>query len=271
MMPTYLGGVQALIDGGRVVFERPAPDSEVLRCLWMLLPVSTRSRLWPASFAFGNRLGFDALVVPQAKGVEYSGYLPEGQAGDYPEGRYELALQVAIESGDQAEVDALFARRSRRDVMKLGLILLAAVVVLTVVMGLLSPSPQPPPTTAPAAAAVKLDLPPPEEYPQLNAEERKLLTPALTALAEKVGAEEPLPATAEELLAAIDGKLGTPDPRRQPGELGKHGPAQRQLRVLLWKHGAPEYNDVRLNPKELVEKLEQRLSVNRGDTAPGGR
>src|SRR5262245_59510444 len=59
--PALLGGVQVLVDGGRVVFERPAPDTGLMRGLWTLLPTSTRNRLWPASFAFGNALRFDAL------------------------------------------------------------------------------------------------------------------------------------------------------------------------------------------------------------------
>ncbi len=62
---TLLGGVQALLDGGRVVFERTAPDPHLVRSLWALLPVSNRCELWPATFAFGNSLGFDVVVVPR--------------------------------------------------------------------------------------------------------------------------------------------------------------------------------------------------------------
>src|SRR5262249_4847707 len=89
--PTLLGGVQALVDGGKVVFERPAPDTSLMRSLWLLLPASTRSELWPASFAFGNALGFDAVIVPRA-GDAFPGYVTEEQAEYYPEGRYELHL-----------------------------------------------------------------------------------------------------------------------------------------------------------------------------------
>ena len=60
--PVLLGGVQSLVDGARLVFERAAPDGDLLRSLWALLPTSTRGHLWPATFAFGNALGFDALV-----------------------------------------------------------------------------------------------------------------------------------------------------------------------------------------------------------------
>jgi len=59
---------------------------------------------------------------------------------------------------------------------------------------------------------------------------------------------------------AIDARLGTPDPARDPGELRQQGPPLRQLRALMWKHGTPEYKQLGLNPKELVERLEKRLA-----------
>src|SRR5206468_7401 len=119
------GGAQALLDGGRVVFERAQPDAGLIRGLWTLLPASSRAHLWPASFAFGNALGFDAVVVARANGDAFAGYVGEEQAKDYPEGRYELNLQIAAEAGDQAELDHLFARRSRAQTWRLGLFLVA--------------------------------------------------------------------------------------------------------------------------------------------------
>jgi hypothetical protein len=141
--PNLLGGAQVLVDGGRLVFERPAPATELLRGLWTLLPTSTRSELWPASFAFSNALGFDALVTVDAAGEEYAGYVWGEEAGDYPEGRYELHLQIAAEARDQAELDALFARRSRKETWRLGLIILGTCFVLAVVGNLLFPPPPP--------------------------------------------------------------------------------------------------------------------------------
>jgi hypothetical protein len=258
IQPTLLGGVQALVDGGRIVFERSEPDPDVVNALWTLLPARTRADLWPASFAFGNRLGFDALVVPKVQGVEFADYLREEQAGDYPEGRYERGLQVAAESGDQAELDALFARRSRADVWRLGLVLLAVVVFLAAATHWLSPE-APPPAAAPPAPT-QPDLPPPAAFHKLNDEERQSLTAALADLARKVGVPEPRPTNAEDLMQAIDAKLGTPDPARDPAELRQQGPPLRQLRLLMWKHDVPEYNDQRLNPKELVERFEKRVA-----------
>jgi hypothetical protein len=267
IQPTLLGAVQALVDGGHVVFERSEPDPDVVRALWTLLPTKTRVTLWPATFAFGNRLGFDALVVPKIQGVEFADYLREEQAGDYPEGHYEHNLQVAAESGDQAELDALFNRRSRAEVWRLAFVLLGVVLVLTVVMNWLSPD-APPPEPAPPAA--KMELESPDHFAPLNDQERKALTTGLTRLAKKVGVPEPLPATAEELLQALDAKLGTPDPARTAGPLAKQGPPLRQLRVLLWKHDVAGYNNLGLNPTELVHRLEERVAPAPPGTARGG-
>jgi len=136
--PALLGGVQALIDGGQLVFQRPAPDTPLLQGLWKLLPASNRCELWPASFAFDNALRFDAVVTSRPNREAYDGYLTEEQAADYPQGRYELSLQTAAEAGDQGELDALFARRSRAQTWRLGWLLLAVMVVLLVVMSLVN-------------------------------------------------------------------------------------------------------------------------------------
>jgi hypothetical protein len=143
---TLLGGAQALLDGGRLVFERTEPDERIVRALWTLLPVSNRCELWPATFAFGNTLGFDVVVVPRADGPEYANYVTEVQAGDYPEGRYELALQVAAEEGHQESLDRLFARRSRSQTMRLGLILLALFIALPLTNLFCGPPPAVPTT-----------------------------------------------------------------------------------------------------------------------------
>jgi len=136
--PALLGGVQALLDGSRIVFQRPAPDTGLLQSLWTLLPTSSRCELWPASFAFDNALHFDAVVVSRPTGEAYADYLTEDQAGEYPEGRYELSLQQAAEAGDQNELDALLARRSRTQTWRLGWLLLAAMLALLAVMSLLN-------------------------------------------------------------------------------------------------------------------------------------
>ena len=132
--PALLGGVQVLVDGGRVVFERPDPDQDLLHGLWTLLPNRTRCHLWPASFAFSNALRFDALVTPRARQEEFQDYTREEQAAEYPEGRYERRLQAAVEAGDQGELDVLFARRSSNETMRLAITLLAMVSVLVLLI-----------------------------------------------------------------------------------------------------------------------------------------
>jgi hypothetical protein len=257
-----LGGCQALVDGGRLVFERPAPDTDLLRDLWILLPTSTRAAIWPASFAFGNGLHFDALVVPRVVPEEYPNYKTEAQAADYPEGRYELGVQTAAEAGNQKDLDAMFARRSQTETFRLVVIVVIVLLVLTAVIKWLplpwnAAPPEPPP---PASQKAALDLRPADQFHTLTADERQRLTAALEERATKLGADAPPGATAEQLIEAIDRKLGTPDPSRDPGPLRDQGPPQRQLRVLLWKHGVARYNDRRLNPVELVEQLPDRAN-----------
>ena len=146
--PTLLGSVQALVDGGRVVFQRPAPDTELLRQLWMLLPDSTRGEIWPASFAFGNDLGFHVLVVPQVEEAAYEHYVKEHEAGDYPEAGYEKSLQIAAEAGDQRELQALFARRSSSQMVRLLVLILVLFAIMALAMRLLfGPRPVPKPAS----------------------------------------------------------------------------------------------------------------------------
>jgi hypothetical protein len=143
LSPALLGGVQVLVDGGRLVFERPAPDPGLIRGLWTLLPTSTRCHLWPASFAFGNALGFDALAVPPAARNTrdgYPGYTDEDQACEYPQGYYELNLQIAAEAGNQGDLDRLFARRSGGETWRLVLTLLVVFSALAVGMSFLNSS-----------------------------------------------------------------------------------------------------------------------------------
>jgi hypothetical protein len=152
--PALLGGVQLLVDGGKLVFIRPAPDTDLVRGLWTLLPTSTRAHLWPASFAFGNTLEFDAVVVPRAPSEDFPGYTTEEQAADYPEGRYELRLQTAAEAGDQGALDSLLCRRSTAETWKLGLTLVFLVTFLSVVSRLLPGRAQPDVTETRARQAV---------------------------------------------------------------------------------------------------------------------
>ncbi|MBX9625038.1 MAG: hypothetical protein K2X82_14620 [Gemmataceae bacterium] len=136
-MALLLGSAQVLVDGGRVLVRRSAPDERFLRGLWQLLPDRTRAGLWPASWAFADDLRFDAAALPEVPpdptGIRHT----EDGLKDYPGGRYELALQAAVESGDQAELDRLFARRTADDTLRLGLFIIGGAVALAVVARLL--------------------------------------------------------------------------------------------------------------------------------------
>jgi hypothetical protein len=134
---TLLGAAQAIVDGGRVVFERPFPAPDLLHRLWTLLPDCTRAEVWPASYAFGPELDVQAVVVPKADPAAFAGYLTEPQAGDYPQGRYELAVQIAAEAGDQVALDRLFARRTSRQELKLAIVLLLLMMGLAIAVRML--------------------------------------------------------------------------------------------------------------------------------------
>ncbi len=255
---TLLGGAQALLDGAGVLFERAGPDPVVVQSIWALLPAADRIGLLPATYRFGNAEAFDLVVVPPKRGPDHPRYITEERAGDYPEGRYELALQIAIESGNQAALDGLLHRRSRRQMIALTVGLLVAIVVLLLApaaLNLLSPE-------TPPAATVALQLPPAADYPRLDDAERQDLATRLQQLGKRLDKPLPTGSSEDELkatLAALDDALGTPDPARNLGKLSDQGPVQRQLQALLWKHDVSEYNQRGLRTPELVERLEKKL------------
>ncbi len=130
--PFLLGATQGMLDGVRVVLVRPAPDDSIARSLWKLLPTRSRGELWPATFAFNRELGFHLAVLPAVPAPLPPGTVNEEQAKDYPQGRYELALQIAAEDGDQRELDRLFARRTSRDTLRLAVLILVGAMLAAV-------------------------------------------------------------------------------------------------------------------------------------------
>jgi hypothetical protein len=142
--PALLGGVQILVDSGKLHFERTAPDNGLVRALWTLLPDPLRSRIWPATFAYSNALGFDVIVGSGFSRDEIADYRTEDQAADYPPGSYELALQSAAEHGDQADLDGVFQRRSSGDTLKLARNLLIGMVLIVLAFRFIGPPPEMP-------------------------------------------------------------------------------------------------------------------------------
>ena len=125
-----LGSAQVLVDGGRVNLKRTEPQEDHIRGLWQLLPSRTRSELWPATFAFSDELEFDAAAMPEPANLRHT----EDGIRDYPQSPYELNLQIAIEAGDQAELDRLLARRTSDDTIQLGLTIIAAALVIAAIV-----------------------------------------------------------------------------------------------------------------------------------------
>ena len=141
--PMLLGGAQVLVDGGRLAFERAKPDASVIEALWTLLPHSLRPRIWPASFAFADELKFDVIVVPRLTNLSLEGYTTEEQAGDYPQGSYELAVQTAAESGSARDLEIAFQRRTSNDTLRLGFKLLVGLSLLVLAFRFWTPEPKP--------------------------------------------------------------------------------------------------------------------------------
>lgn len=133
-MALLLGSTQVLVDGGRVLLERREPAEKLMRSLWQLLPDKARAELWPASFAFSADLPFDAAALPELP-PDPSGlrHTEDGLKG-YPPGNYEHRLQAAVEGADQRELDALLARRTGADTIRLGLTIIAGAVVIAAVV-----------------------------------------------------------------------------------------------------------------------------------------
>jgi hypothetical protein len=130
--PFLLGACQTLVDGGRIIIQRPAPDAKLVRDLWDLLPDSTRRQTWPATFAYSAALNFGLVILPAIPEGDLRGYLTEDQARDYPESRYERELQIAVEHNDQRTVDRLFARRSSTETLRLAIWIVLGATALSI-------------------------------------------------------------------------------------------------------------------------------------------
>ena len=128
-----LGSTQVLVDGGRVVLKRGEPQKELIRGMWQLLPTRTRCELWPASFAFSDELQFDAVAMPDPPSDPTRVRHSEDGLRDYPQSRYELNLQIAVEAGDQRELDRLLARRTSDDTIRIGLTIIVIALALALV------------------------------------------------------------------------------------------------------------------------------------------
>ena len=136
--PFLLGSTQALIDGGRICLKRSQSSDAAIRTIWQMLPTRSRGELWPATLAFSDELGFSIWAMPVPPAKLPAGCLTEEQAKDYPEGRYEVAIQSAIESRDQRELNRLLARRSSLETLRLAAMMVAGAVFIAIGVKLMS-------------------------------------------------------------------------------------------------------------------------------------
>ncbi len=135
---TLLGGLQAILDGAHLWHESPTSLTAYAQTLWNLLPYRSRFDFSFATFAFQpmpelkyQAIPKESLPVPLPTGV-----LSLQQTGDYPLGRYEQALQLAIEESNAGEFEVLLRRRTSRDTLKLAVGLILAMMVGLVVLKL---------------------------------------------------------------------------------------------------------------------------------------
>lgn len=136
--PLLLGGVQSVLDGGRVVLVRTSPVDGFARGLWRLLPDASRGRRWLSTFAFAHDPDLHLQVLPP--GVPFPdgpGVLVEERVHSYPDSNYERSLQAAVEAGDQGALDRELRRGDAADMARLMLWLLGAMIVVATVLPLL--------------------------------------------------------------------------------------------------------------------------------------
>ncbi len=140
--PWLLGAAQALIEDGKMILYRHQPMNAPIEHLWELLPYSVQQHITFSSLCFKEDLDLNIMVLPveNANNTDHPetaavpGYFSEEQILDFPDGRYEHSLQIAIQSGDQREIDLLFARRNSRQTLKMMILLLLGLALASFLM-----------------------------------------------------------------------------------------------------------------------------------------
>lgn len=128
--PLILGAVQVLLDGGRFAVPLAEAGEGFIARVRQLMPYRSLDEMTFATQAFSAELPVDAMVLPEA--VSVPGLFVAEALRCYPNGRYEQAMLLACEQGDQAEFDRLLCRKTGTDTLKLamGMVLFALVVTL---------------------------------------------------------------------------------------------------------------------------------------------
>jgi hypothetical protein len=136
-----LATTQALVDGARIALTWDGSALDLMRYVWRLLPFSTRSEIWPASFAPNNSLSFDLVAMSAVDEETRKRYLTDDQVDSYPTGRYEENLRSAAETGDRHYLVALLQRRSRAKTLRLAVVMVILAAALAVGMRVFTSSP----------------------------------------------------------------------------------------------------------------------------------
>jgi hypothetical protein len=136
---TLLGGLQAVLDGARLWHEGTKSNVAYGRAMWNLLPYRSRFDFSFSTFAFQPipELKYEVLHKEALPANLPMGVLSLQQTGDYPLGRYEQALQLAIEERNAGEFEMLLRRRTSRDTLHLAVGLMIAMMVVLIVVRLM--------------------------------------------------------------------------------------------------------------------------------------
>lgn len=132
-VPMILGVVQALVDGSRIILQHEENVLDFIGTLWHFLPFSNRMELRYCSLTTSLNQRHHLVALQELPKPTPLGYINAEQASDYPEGRYERSLQIAIESRDQAEWERLLVRRSSVETLNLALSILGAGIALALI------------------------------------------------------------------------------------------------------------------------------------------
>ncbi len=128
-----LGGAQALMDGAGVRLDAGHEDREVAERLWNLAPLSVRLERTMVIGDPGNILRADLTALSPTTQAQ-ADFWNSQRLGDYPEGKYELALQSAIDQGDELSIERHLHRQSPRQVMLTAAFLLVGMIVIGILM-----------------------------------------------------------------------------------------------------------------------------------------
>ncbi|MGL4422997.1 MAG: hypothetical protein ACRCZF_20200, partial [Gemmataceae bacterium] len=124
--PLVYGMVQSLLDGHPIRLLQAEPLTE-WAMVWALLPLAERLSMRFATWSPVELPGVRVVVGPTlapGQGMDAE------RLRDYPAGRYETAMQLAIENRDAESYATLLARRTSADVLRTAITMLLLAVLI---------------------------------------------------------------------------------------------------------------------------------------------